>query len=130
MPSETAVLAKLLDTHRAQDRSKGYPVWLRIRVGRHVYERRKGGTTYGVLAEQLGVSRPTLRKWSALESGGGFSRVVVEESEPVLRGAEPTHAQPISSALAHQTLMLISPCGFSLQGITFEQALHALAVLK
>jgi hypothetical protein len=111
-------LPKLLVQHRPSAPRKGYPTWLRARVTDYVSRRQGQGITLGALADELGVTRQTLVAWVRRRTDavdGGFSALVVTP-DPVV--------------LPDVPLMVVSPHGFSLRGISIEQALHALTVLR
>jgi hypothetical protein len=111
-------LSELLVQHRPSAPRTGYPTWLRARVTEYVSRRQGQGITLGALAEELGVTRKTLVAWLRRRTDavdGGFSALVVTP-DPVRRPDVP--------------LVVVSPHGFSLRGISMEQALHALAVLR
>jgi hypothetical protein len=111
-------LSELLVQHRPSAPRAGYPTWLRARVAEYVSRRHGQGITFGALAEQLGVTRKTWVAWVGHRTAagdGGFSALVVTP-DPVGRPDVP--------------IQVVSPHGFSLRGISMEQALHALAVLR
>jgi len=119
-------LAALIVEHRPETPSLGYPAWVRRRVGRYVAEQRGNGAGYRELAEQLGVTRTTLAQWSKLGAEGaqgGFSEVILAS-----KAAPPRRAEAVAEGST--ALEVVSPQGFTVRGVTFEQALHALAVLR
>jgi len=138
MAAKNEALAELIGAHRPPNASAGFPAWLRIRVGRHVRTECAAGTTLTTLARNLGVSRPTLKIWSMSQGSadsGGFARVVVDERAPAsatglvsVPGSPSSHSPSITAAPA--TFSLVSPHGFSLDGLTLEQALRGLATLR
>ena len=132
MSTEAAELTRLLAQHRPKSANHGYPLWLRTRVAEHVITRQAQGTRICALGDELGVSRTTLRKWAHTHaptspSGAGFSRVVLTESSP--RSSESQPAAP-SAPTEPPPVVLTSPQGFSLHGLSPEQALQALMVLR
>ena len=126
--SETQELALLLDEHRPDWDGAGFPRWVRVRVATHVVGERSARMSLAALSAGLGVSAPTLRRWTHAHSDadwgaqqGGFSRVVVDDGVP---------ASCPTDAGAGATLRLTTPGGFVLEGLTFDQSIAALAALR
>jgi len=135
MAEDPAVLAGLLVEHRKTDSRVGYPPQLRRRVGSYVARRRAEGVKFSGLASELGVTRTTLAKWArmwAVPESGGFSEVVVVASAAVVPSAVvvPSSAVLPAEPEAADVLQVVSPSGFTLRGISLEQALYALTVLR
>jgi hypothetical protein len=121
-------LAQLLARHRPTRAQTGYPKQVRARVGDYVIERRREGVMFDALADELGVSRTSLAHWARARrsaESGGFSALVVTP-DPACETRGPAESGPGDRS----PLQLVSPRGFSLQGLSLEQAIHALAVLR
>jgi hypothetical protein len=111
-------LPELVKQHRPNAPRSGYPTWLRARVAEYVRRQHGQGITFGALAQELGLARKTLVAWVGRRTDavdGGFAALVVTP-DPVGRPGAP--------------LEVVSPHGFCLRGISMEQALHALTVLR
>lgn len=129
MSTDSAELARLLARHRPKSDGDGFPAWLRARVTAYVVEQRAQGTVFTVLRSQLGLSTMTLRRWIRLHpepDGGGFAEVVV--AEPAL--ASTRESAGVDDAVQQRDIYLASPHGFRLHGLSLDQALAALAVLR
>jgi hypothetical protein len=101
--------------------SQGYPLGLRQRVGRHARLRRAQGETWTGIGSSLGLGRSTVRNWAAaveFEPEEPTSSMV-----PVLVAAE---EQPVMEA---SEVVLVSPRGFRLVGLSVPAAIEALEQL-
>jgi hypothetical protein len=135
MSADSSELSRLVVEHRPKFAQLGFPPWLRARIARYVRQRHGQGVSYGVLADEVGISRTTLAHWSRAltpEKSGGFARVMVEAPPMLPRQAAMLSVQagPPPSCAGHGRLRLVSPHGFILEGIDFDRALQALSVLR
>ena len=135
MATDPTKLAQLIRQHRPKFNKAGFPVWLRARVAEHVVERRAQGAMLSVLSDELGVSCSSLSKWSREHQApdvAGFLKVVATPPASPDQPAttRPTPATICSDACTGQHLQLVSAHGFSLHGLSMEQAIYALAVLR
>ena len=135
MATDPTKLAQLIRQHRPKFNKAGFPVWLRARVAEHVLERRAQGVLLSVLSDELGVSCSSLSKWSREHQTpdvAGFLKVVATPPAPPDQPAttRPTPATICSDACTGRHLHLVSAHGFSLHGLSMEQAIYALAVLR
>jgi transposase-like protein len=142
MATDPTKLAQLIRQHRPKFNNAGFPAWLRARVAEHVLERRAQGAMLSVLSGELGVSSSTLSKWFREHQApdvAGFLKVVATPPTPPdqpappdlpVATAESAPATICSDACTGQHLQLVSAHGFSLHGLSMEQALYALAVLR
>jgi hypothetical protein len=64
MSAEPIELARLVEQHRPKVAQSGFPPWLRERIAKYVGMRHGQGTSFGVLAAEIGISRTTLAYWS------------------------------------------------------------------
>ncbi len=129
MSADSVELAELLRQHRPGVAQEGFPAWLRERTAEYVLKRRDDGASLGVLAAELGVSRTTLAHWARALSPSlskGFSRVMVEGAIAPVSAVGSSEAVPI----VRSELRVTSPHGFSIEGVSLAEALHALAVLR
>lgn len=129
MPTEATELAHLLTQHRPKPANRGYPSWLRTRVAQHASVRQSEGTPLSVLADELGVARSTLTAWvrtCAAAGRGGFSEVIVSGAPTQARSP----SAPAAAPAEHTAIVVTSPHGFNLYGLSLEQALQALMVLR
>lgn len=124
MSSSSRALAQLLTEHRPTRDGDGFPQWLRDRVGVFVRDSTGRGISLATLRSELGVSSTTLRRWSMASRGsgdGGFVPVVLEPSPRA------------SAPLQHTTdvaLRLSAPSGFTLHGLSLDQALAMMQALR
>lgn len=122
-----ATLRQLLKQTRPRTPSLGWPVELRRRVARHAAARRDRGEGWAVIGHSLGVSRTTVRSWvGALDEApraGAMVPVIVAEPTAVLSPA------PAPEPTVGAELVLVSPRGFRLEGLSVEAAVTALARL-
>ncbi len=136
MATDPTKLAQLIRQHRPKFNKAGFPSWLRGRVAEHVVERRAQGAMLSVLSDELGVSCSSLSKWSREHQApdvAGFLKVVATPPAPSdlpAATAEPAPGTICSDACTGQHLHLVSAHGFSLHGLSMEQAIYALAVLR
>lgn len=138
MSTTTATLAESLRQHRPTSGRRGYPQWLRDKVGRYVLAQRSAGGRLARISEELDISTASLLRWARLSGGnrgGGFIEVVAEPSAPAAQSPRQltpiTPTVPTTGAEVHPSAVyLVSPQGFSLHGLTFEQGIQALASLR
>ena len=125
MEDEAGILHDLLQRHRPKH-SVAWPKELRQRAGQHAVERHSRGESWTAIGESLGVNESTLRHWAKkpllVSSSGTMVPVVVSES------VEPGFHH--SGARSGSGLVLISPRGFRVAGLTLEAAIEALEKLE
>ena len=124
--STTETLTALLVQYRPDRPQGGYPDWLRCRVGAFVRERGETYLNLTSLAATLGVSRTALRSWSqlaAVPEARGFAPVVIKESIATALCAHP----PIDD---DHGIDLLTPDGFQLRGLSWEQSIRAVQTLR
>lgn len=102
---------------QAQDRGRGkrYPVELKARATAYAKRRHDAGASYAVIAGELGLGFETVRRWCS--------------------AAEPT---PLQSALvpvevvaeSRESIAIVSPSGFRLEGLDVAEAVAALRALR
>ena len=139
MPNNTTTLtlASTLRQHKPTSASVGYPPWLRAKVGSYVRERREAGARVTKLSDELGVSTTTLIRWARItqsHQGGGFAEVVATTPASragLARAASPVTAESRPSPSSRVgPVHITSPQGFSLHGLSFEQAVAVLSRLR
>lgn len=140
MSDTASELANLIAQHRPAVAGDAFPPWLRDRVGAHVAERLGRGVAIAALRAELGVSTTTLRRWLLQErrspTSGGFAQVMVAPTEAAPTPSSAAPAPQISAATqavsqpAEAGLYLVSPSGFTLRGLSFEQCLRAMMALQ
>ena len=127
MPTSTAeTLTALLVQYRPDRLRDGYPDWLRCRVGAFVRRGGESGLNLTSLAATLGISRTALRSWSQrapLDEVGGFAQVIVGEPAPAV-------AAEVSAIDDDYGIDLLTPDGFQLQGLSFQQSIQAVQALR
>lgn len=131
-------LAKLIAKHRPARDGDGFPPWLRERVATYVVEKLRSGAAISSLRSELGISVTTLRRWTRQQRettpSRGFARVMLAQADDT--SALTTASTPHPSLYRSKSpddgaeMSLISPSGFVLRGLSFEQGLHALATLR
>ncbi len=87
---------------------------VRRAVGRYAEQRRREGAGWSQIANAVGVSSTSVRKWALAREGQGFHQVVLVEDTPVVE------ARPA------EDLVITSPLGFTLTGCSLEQAIAVL----
>lgn len=93
-----------------------YSAEVRRAVGRYARRRRDEGARWSDIAEELGISDTSARKWMLALQTGGFQQVVIVDAVPVeAAGAE---------------LVITSPSGFALTGCSFEEAVVLMQRLR
>ena len=138
MSHTTSALAHQIAQHRPARSGDGFPPWLRDRVAAYVSSQLGDGVAISSLQAELGVSKTTLSRWARERpkppAGGGFAQVVLTRVDDVAVPAKApmTHASTLDSAPQSVCgeLSLVSPNGFALRGLSFEQGLRALMVLQ
>lgn len=123
MDATTSELRDLVASTRPSARSAGYPSGVRERVVAHVLRARAEGTGWGTLGTALGVSATTLQRWCEGRGGegAGFVPVKVDSGEEPAAQTLPSEARP--------ALALVSPRGFRVEGLGFEDLVRLLQVL-
>ena len=111
MDENVEQLRELIATNRPRVASTGYPIELRHRAGRYALAQHRSGESWAAIGAALGLSRTTVRSWATPESElgdgtGDLVPVVIGEPEP------PVAAQP------PPTLILVSPRGFRVEGLS------------
>ena len=91
--SETQELALLLDEHRPEWDGAGFPRWLRVRVATHVVSERSAGTSLAALSAGLGVSAPTLRRWTHAHSDAEWGATITVARISHIRRSAPGHSR-------------------------------------
>ena len=108
-----------------------YPDSLRERLSTWAYRRRDQGAPWPVIAAELGCNNSTLRRWVQREGGRqrrhtkpSTALVAVE----VVGGNPPVIAEATTAGTAAvpTRVSIVSPAGFRIEGLTFEEALIAL----
>ena len=110
----------LLRRTRPRCHAEGYPSEVRSSVAALVRRRLGEGVNLNAIARELGVNRGTLRRW--LERTADFAPptfvpVVVQRSVSL-------EAEQVTVPTA-MPIVLVSPTGFRLDGLTLEEAIHA-----
>ena len=131
-------LAKLIAKHRPARDGDGFPPWLRERVATYVVEQLRSGAAISSLRSELGISVTTLRRWTRQQPeptpSRGFARVMLAQAPDTaaLTTASTSHPTRYRSKSSDDDaeISLISPSGFVLRGLSFEQGLQALATLR
>ena len=124
MDDTAATLRDLLQQSRPRTASLGWPREIRIRVGRHARTRRSRGEGWTVIGNSLGISRNTVRVWVKAQGLAANSSAMV----PVVVVEDP-HTIPTSTPVVSE-LVLISPSGFRLEGLSISAAITALEQLR
>ena len=96
-------------------RSRRYSSALKARILDVLQARRAQGASWAQLAEQVGVSLETLRRWSATTSTKGAAR---------MRRVRVVAERPASSGVS-----LVSASGHRVDGLTLEQIVTLLRAL-
>ena len=144
MPTTATTLASAIRQHKPRAAREGYPPWLRKKVGRYVDKRRKAGAKAADLSAALGVSVTTLGRWQRSHrtqpQRGGFAPVVTTPPPPPPTPLACTNAtvappppQPATSTAPAATpaaVHITSPQGFSLHGLSIEQAIAVFVGLR
>jgi len=124
MDDTATTLRELLQQQRPRTASLGWPVELRARVARHAATRRARGEGWAAIGHSLGVSRTTVHSWvEALDASptvGAMVPVIV--GEPPVVSAPPPATEPTAVA----GVVLVSPRGFRLEGLSVNAAITAL----
>ena len=94
---------------------------LRARAAAYACRRKAEGRTASVIAEELGVSQPTVGRW--LEQGSGTAIVVARSSRP--RALREVVVEPRCGA----ALSVVSPSGYRVEGVSLEEAATLLRAL-
>jgi len=140
MPNTAATLASALREHKPSNAAAGYPLWLRIKAGNFVRQRRKAGAKLSQLSRELGVSTTSLNQWARISKksgGGGFAPVI--EAVPAATLPLPLATATTTAELARprqslppqpSAIHLTSPQGFSLHGLSVEQAVAIFVGLR
>lgn len=89
----------------------------RAAVGRYAKQRRAEGARWAQIAEEVGVSTTSARKWMRAIEAHGFRQVVLVDDSPVVEVAP------------DDELVITSPLGFTLTGCTLDQAVAVLRSL-
>ena len=92
-------------------------------IAHYAHARRKHGATWAHIAKPLPVSSATVRAWALAwpPEPTTLAPVVIQD--------EPDETPP-SPARASAGLVLVSPAGFQVQGLTLEQAAWLLGSLR
>ena len=109
-----AMLRKFLEGARARS-NRRYPQELRMLGAEYAEARVAAGESVGPIAARLGIAEPTLRSWLR-KARPGFVPVVVEQAEA-------------AKDQAGQTVVLVSPNGYRLEGLELAAACELLRVL-
>ncbi len=118
----------LLRETRPRRHADGYPDPVRVRVTALVRDRIADGHTLTAVANDLAVNRGTLQRWLALtptETAPGF---VVVKVDPA--GDSPSPGRHDGPSSPPERLVLTSPGGFRLSGMTLDHAIDALRRLS
>lgn len=109
-------LRVLLTQHRPAVSRDGYPPQLQRAAAEFAARLRADGWSDGRIAHELGLSPPTLRRWTKrlVPSVSAFRPVAVVEEAPAATGP---------------SLALVTPGGFRLEGLTVEDAAFLLGRL-
>ena len=120
--SDTPLLDRIREAHARFTPSQsrvGYPREFQEMVARYTLARRQEGWSWREISSQLPISSTTASTWmSRLEAKGGRSLVAVQVVE-----------DPTPSPLPESGLVLTSPKGFQLTGMTLDQAARLLGHL-
>jgi len=114
--SSQSSIRSFVQEHRPTHRNRGFSCAARQRVLSYVRERRQAGATWDGIAEEVGVSRTTLRSWS-------------RASEPAVASLVPVVVAETPS-LPNSSLCLTSPSGYRLEGLCIEEAIVVLGALR
>ena len=119
MDDTATTLRDLLLKSRPRTASLGWPIELRHRVAHHAAARRRRGEGWAAIGNSLGISRSSVRGWvEALDddpTAGAMVPVIVSEAPP-LSPQPPTAGE----------VVLVSPRGFRLEGLSVSAAITAL----
>jgi len=144
MPTTAAALASAIRQHKPRAASDGYPPWLREKVGKYVNERRDAGAKAAELSTSLGLSVTTLGRWQrhhrAQHHRSGFAPVLTTAA-PILKTplarttttVAPPPPPPVARAApaaAPSAVHITSPQGFTLHGLSIEQAIAVFTGLR
>lgn len=111
-------------------RNEPYPEEIRAMVVSYVRRRRQDGHAPARIGEQVGVHPVTLRTWLARatqeEEGAlpGFASIRVRTEETK------TQSTAVPAAVSSCALVLVTPGGFRLEGLSVDQAARLLARLS
>jgi hypothetical protein len=109
-------LRDLLAPHRGSARGYKYPVAVRRRVGTYVRDARKQGESLTVLSQRLEMPEVTLGRWSDVAPTGAAIKPVTVL--PLAASAAP--------APCPQTLCVVSPSGWKIEGLSRAEAVAIL----
>jgi transposase-like protein len=89
---------------------------LRQRIARYMDRRREAGAWWSEIAQELGVSRKSLYRWTRPKSDPAEPTALVRvEIEPTPAG---------------KTVTIVAPSGFRIEGVSLVEALAALRGLE
>lgn len=111
----------LLERSRPRCHADGYPPEVRAAVLELAHHELDSGTSLNALSRSIGVNRSTLQYWLSRSAKlTGFVPVVVHHPE------EPE----VDMDTSPSSLILTSPAGFRIDGLTLDQAIYALRGLN
>ena len=108
-----ATLGAFVHSQRPRAWSLAYPAAVREHVQVYAAERRSAGANARMVAEELGLSRHSVRSWSAPRSAPAGLRavLVVPDREPLSSAATPASSSSPSAPI------LVSPKGYRVEGL-------------
>ncbi len=103
----------LVANNKPTDRSTGYPIALRRKVGRWLHEQNQAGQKWAQLAPKIGLSSTTVRNWAQPFSKketttSSFLPVLLQDDEE-------------NPAVEAPSIVFTSPNGFRVEGLQLQQ---------
>ena len=101
-------------------RGHRYPNEFRLRTARWAKRQRDSGATQSAVESQIGIPWRPLKRW--------VSRLKHVEDKPT--SLVPVRLERVLQTAVRNELALISPSGWRLEGLTWEQAIEAMGRLS
>jgi hypothetical protein len=127
MDDEAAAIRDAIAALDRQTSNEAVPWSLRARAARYALARRPDAS-WSELGRALGVAASTVRRWCVKPVGEAFGT-----TEPVLLPVvlqSEAAANATSGPRTPRTVTLVSPRGFRLEGLRFDEAVRALGLLS
>jgi hypothetical protein len=115
MEESLELLQQLVSSNRPTSKATGYAVSIRNRVGQFVRQQRDRGVPWSTLSQALGVSHASLRTWM--------------HAAPVAPVFLPVHIHHQAEIAQPTPLVITSPAGWRIEGVTLDQIKDIISVM-
>ncbi len=130
MDDTATTLRELLQRNRPRTASLGWPPDLRVRVARHAAGRRARGEGWAAIGNSLGISRSSVRGWvealDVIPATNAMVPVIVSDAPQSVPTPTLTPTPTPTPTSMGRDLVLVSPRGYRLEGLSVNAAITAL----